>query len=64
MEIKLDKYMNFINVFQMQSFASATFPCTQYFEILYAFIQPGFQTGVGNNATYWMQLIITDKFDL
>ena len=35
-----------------QSFAPATFPCTKYFEILYTFIQPGFQTGVGNNTTY------------
>ena len=35
-----------------QSFASATFPCTKYFEILYTFIQPGFQTRVGNNASY------------
>ena len=39
-EIKLDKYVNFINVSQL-----------------------GFQTGVGNNTTYWTQLITTDKFD-
>ena len=52
LEIKLDKYVNFINVSKRQSFASATFPYTKCFEILYTFIQPSFQTGAGNNTTY------------
>ena len=30
---------------------------------LYTFVQPGFQTGVGNNINYWTQLIKTDEFD-
>ena len=41
------------------------FPLTSWNKLKYrtVYIQPGFETGVGINTTYWTQLITTDKFD-
>ena len=49
---------------KLQRFASAAFPCNKHFKILYTFIQPGFQTGLGHNKIYCRQPVTTDKFDL
>ena len=37
---------------------------SKYPSFVSSFIQPGFQTWVGNNTTYWTQLKATDKLDL